>query len=109
MSAEKIDERNDRLVTKQAIVHALANALVRLGKGDWESVLWNIDKARELVINYRQQQRQGKTITRFLLGGNPPTLDSPEATPENIEAAIREYGSRTPTRPHSSGFYDKNP
>jgi hypothetical protein len=56
----------ENVVTKQSIARSLANALMRLGKCDWEAVLWNIDKAREQLMLYREERREVKTVERFL-------------------------------------------
>ena len=82
-----------KLITKQAVCHSLANAIMRLGKGDWEGVLWNIDKAREQFVTYRNEQRDIRALAKALAND----------TTENHE-------SRTTTRPSSpscgEGGYD---
>jgi hypothetical protein len=61
----------ENVITKQSIARSLANALMRLGKNDWEAALWNIDKAREQLVLYRQERLESKTVERFLGEPNP--------------------------------------
>jgi hypothetical protein len=54
------------VIRKGDIATALANALMRLGKNDWEGVLWAIDRAREVTVDYRAQGQARRMADRLI-------------------------------------------
>jgi len=56
-------------IRKQEIVEVLANALMRLGKNDWEGVLWRLDSARRLVAEYQAQTINHRIAKRLIAEG----------------------------------------
>jgi hypothetical protein len=45
-------------VNKQDIVYAIANALMRLGKNDWEGCLRYLEKAQRRLIQYLNENKR---------------------------------------------------
>jgi hypothetical protein len=90
---------DEKVVTKTGIAHSLAAALMRLGKSDWEGVLWNIDKAREQVAIHRRQNLERKTVETFLRDDYDPNFrrDMEHA------AALREIEREERREPFGQG------
>jgi hypothetical protein len=53
-------------IQKHDIANALASAIMRLGKNDWEGAFWNIDKSRRLLEQYRIQEQSAKMAEKLV-------------------------------------------
>ena len=64
---EKLKPKPGFVIHKIDVALALANALMRLGKNDWEGVDYHVENARRLFEGFRTQAAERQNVERLVV------------------------------------------